>query len=237
MRVLAGAAGSGCVAAVSSRLHALTRSGAWAAVATGTVLFASGGWPFVAIVGAFFVTASALTHLEPRFGGRSSRSSDRAGRRWDQVAANGGVAALAAGVHGLTAWPLAFAAAAGAIAAATADTWGTELGRWSPSPPRLVTTWAVVHHGRSGGITALGTAGTAAGALLIGGIAAVVGGTPDPFGLFLAAAAAGVTGALFDSVLGATIEDRWRWAGNSVINLAATAWGAGVVLLIARLWR
>ena len=237
MRILAAAAGSGCVAAVSSRLHALTRSGAWAAVAAGTVLFAGGGWPFVAVVGAFFVTASALTHLEPHSGGGSNRSRDRAGRRWDQVAANGGVAALAAGVHGLTAWPLAFAAAAGAIAAATADTWGTELGRWSPSPPRLVTTWAVVRHGRSGGITPLGTAGTAAGALLIGGIAAAIGGAQNPVGVFFAVAAAGFTGAFFDSVLGATIEDRWRWAGNSVINLAATAWGGGVVLLAARLWR
>jgi uncharacterized protein (TIGR00297 family) len=191
----------------------------------------------VAVVGAFFVTSSILTRWETRSPETARRSLDRAGRRWDQVWANGGVAALAAAVRGLDGWPLALAAAAGAIAAATADTWGTELGRWSPSPPRLVTTGAKVPHGRSGGITALGTAGSAAGALLIGATAALFGDAAHAVRFSLAVAAAGFTGSLLDSVLGATVEGHWRWVGNSVINFVATVWGAGAVLLAARWWR
>lgn len=164
--------------------------------------------------------------------GQGVRSLDRSGRRWDQVAANGGVAVLAAVVHAVNGWPPGFAVAAGAIAAATADTWGTEVGRWSPHLPRLVTTWTVVPHGRSGGVTAIGTIGTAAGAFLIAGIAAAIGDGTHSIRFFVTVAGAGFTGALADSVLGATVEERRQWISNSLINLAATGWGAGVVLLV-----
>lgn len=229
-----GVAGSGLLATQAYRMRALTRSGAWAAAVCGGVLYGGGGWTWVVLVGVFFITASALTRLEPGVGG-SHRSLDRMGRRWDQVAANGGVAAVAAAVHGLTASPVAFAVAAGAIAAAAADTWGTEVGRWSPVPPRLITSWATVPHGSSGGITLFGTLGAAAGALLIGVCAALLDrDLAHPARLALVVSAAGFSGAIVDSLLGATVEDRWRWAGNNVINLAATSWGAGVVLLAAR---
>lgn len=230
LRIAASAAGSGLLAIQAYRMRALTRSGAWAAALCGTVLYAGGGWTWVVLIAVFFVTSSALTRLEPASGG-SQRSLDRAGRRWDQVAANGGVATAAAAIHGLTALPLAFAAAAGAIAAATADTWGTEIGRWSPVPPRLITTWAAVPHGRSGGVTLFGTLGAAAGALLIGASAALLERGPHSGSIVAAVAVAGFSGAIVDSLLGATIEGRWPWVGNNVINLAATAWGAGAVLL------
>ncbi len=235
LRFAAGAAASGLAAAQAYRLQALTRSGAWAAAACGTVLYGAGGWPPAALVAVFFATSSALTRLEA--GPRGRRSLDRLGRRWDQVAANGGVAAAAAAAYGLTRSPLALAAACGAVAVATADTWATELGRWSPSPPRLVTTWTRVPHGTSGGITLLGTLAAAAGALLIGGLAALLGPGARPARMAAAVAAAGFSGSLVDSLLGAAIEGRRRWAGNSTINAVATAWGAGAMLLLARWWR
>ncbi len=231
--VVAGAAGSGIVAFAAYRLRALTRSGAWAAAACGALLYGAGGWAWVVLVGAFFVTSSILTRIEGGSSDPRARSLDRTGRRWDQVAANGGIAVLAAAVHGFTGSPLAVAAAAGAIAVATADTWATETGRWSRVPPRLITTWAAVPQGTSGGITPVGTFGAAAGAALIGGLAALVASAPRPALLALAVAGAGFSGALLDSVLGATVERWWPWVGNSGVNLAATAWGAGLTLLAA----
>jgi len=233
LEMTAGAAGSGLLAIQAYRMRALTRSGAWAAAACGIVLYAGGGWTWVVLIGVFFVTASALTRLEPRSGG-SRRSLDRMGRRWDQVAANGGIASIAAAVHAVTASPLAFTAAAGAIAVATADTWGTEVGRWSRVPPRLITSWAPVPHGSSGGITVLGTLGAGAGALLIGVCAAVLERESHPGSFMAIVTAAGFSGAIVDSLLGATIEGRWRWVGNNLTNLAATAWGAGAVLIALR---
>src|SRR5256885_13655423 len=79
------------------------------------------------------------------------------------VAANGGVAALAARGGG---WFFV----AGAPAAATADTWATEIGRHSPIAPRLITNGRRVAPGTDGGMTLLGTAGGIVGAGFIAGL-------------------------------------------------------------------
>jgi uncharacterized protein (TIGR00297 family) len=234
MRVAIGLVFSGIIAVSAHRLRTLTISGTWAAVLVGTTLFAGGGWTWLALVGAFFVTSSILTRWDPRGEGTPHRSMDVGGRRWDQVTANGGVAAVAAVIHGWTGSPLAFWAAAGAIGAATADTWATELGRWSPARPRLITNWQIVTSGTSGGITAVGTAGAAAGALLIAAIATALAGHAPVHSAFLAVLTGGLSGALVDSFLGAAVEGRYRWINNSVVNLLATVWGAGVVLVILR---
>lgn len=235
VRLAEGIAVSGAAALLARRLEALTSSGAWAAAITGSLLVAGGGWTWLGLVGIFFVTSSLVTRWGPRAQETisfSSPSSDLAGRRWDQVAANGGIAACAAAIHGLTGSPLAFGAAAGAIAAATADTWATELGRWSRTRPRLITTLRTVPHGTSGGITPLGTAAAAAGALLIAWAATAL--MPGAVGHPVTVLVAGFSGAIVDSLLGATIEGRYRWVSNSVVNLSATAWGAGVMLAASR---
>ena len=228
---------SGAAALLAYRLGALTPSGAGAATALGVALFAGGGWSWLALVGVFFATASIMTRWEPGGTADPHGSLDVAGRRWDQVAANGGIAGVAAVLHGLSGSPLFFEAAAGAIAAATADTWATEAGRWSPTPPRLITTGAPVLHGRSGGVTPLGTAASAGGAILIAGVATALAGRPLHSPMLIAVLAGGFSGALLDSVLGATIEGRFPWVENSMINLLATAWGAGVALAGALVWR
>ena len=237
LQVALGAAISGTVAAGARRLNALTPSGAWAACLVGTVLFAGGGWSWLVLVGTFFVSASALTLWNPPGAEPPDRSLDRAGRRWDQVAANGGIATLAAAIHGLSGWPLGFGIAAGAVAAAAADTWGTEIGRWSARPPRLIMSGTPVPRGTSGGITVIGTIAELGGALTVAAVATALAGQASPSRLFVATVAAGFSGALLDSVLGATIENRLRWVNNSVVNLLATGWGAAVVLVASRWWR
>ena len=200
----------------------------------GTLLVAEGGWTWFFLVGTFFATSSVLTQLDSAGRRASCRSADSGGRRWDQVAANGGIAALAALAHGIVGWPAAFCAAAGAIAAATADTWGTEVGRWSKSEPRLITTWRIASHGDSGAVTPLGTVGAAGGAALIGSVAAFLAPDASGYRLFPIVFAGGLSGALLDSLLGATVEARYRWMSNSLVNLIATAWGAAVVVIASR---
>lgn len=199
----------------------LTAGGAAAALAVGAATVWGVGWRGLALLLAFFISGSVLTRLAGGPGGR---------RTAGQVLANGGVAAAAAL---LGAWP----AAAGALAAATADTWATEIGAFSPTPPRLITSGAAVPRGASGGITALGTAGGALGATAIGALAWALG--PRELGLPIVVALAGVTGMLLDSVLGATVQGTftdepvqpkrgYRWLDNDAVNLAATLAGACV---------
>jgi uncharacterized protein (TIGR00297 family) len=182
----------------------LTRRGALAALAVGLGTIWGFGWRGLLLLLAFFVSSSLLTKAVEGGQGRNER----------QVLANGGVAALAA-VAG------SWAAFAGALAAATADTWASEIGRHSRTPPRLITTGAAVPAGTDGGITLLGTAGGVAGALSMAGLAYAF---DHP--VALAVAIAGVLGMLLDSLLGATLQGAVPWFNNDAVNLAATLGGA-----------
>jgi len=189
----------------------LTRRGAVAALAVGVATVYGFGWRGAVLLLAFFVPSSLLTRAVE--GGR--RRNER------QVIANGGIAALAA-LAGSWVW------FAGALAAATADTWATEIGSHARTPPRLITTWTRVPAGTDGGITLLGTAGGIAGAGFMAGVSYVLGQRAAP-----AIAAAGVVGMLLDSLLGATAQRKVPCMDNDGVNLAATLTGAAVAGLIA----
>lgn len=151
------------------------------------------GWGGLALLAVFFVSSSLLTPG----GGR---------REPIQVAANGVVAAVAALLA--LAHSAATLAFAGALAAAAADTWSTEIGGRSRRPPRLITSGRTVPPGTSGGVTLLGTAGGALGASLIAASALLVGVAPA--GAVAWVAAGGVAGGVADSLLGATLQVRYR---------------------------
>jgi uncharacterized membrane protein len=179
-----------------------------------------------------------------------------------------------------------FVAFAGAYAAATADTWGTEIGTLAEAQPRSIVTGKPLATGLSGGVTPAGTAAEIAGAVLIAVLTplalllAVSGGIPIDVHLpswlaFIGARGAltafwatlllpvfigGFGGALVDSLLGATLQDRrWcpacerecetnphacgtpttrrrgiPWLTNDMVNLKATAAGA---LIAAGCWQ
>jgi uncharacterized protein (TIGR00297 family) len=186
----------------------LTRRGWAAALAVGLATVWGLGWRGVILLFAFFVSSSLL-------------STKQATRNERQVLANGGVAALAA-LTGNWIW------FAGALAAANADTWATEIGSHSRTVPRLITNGTRVPAGTDGGMTLLGTAGGIAGAGLIAGLSYVLGKHGVP-----AVAVAGSAGMLLDSLLGATVQGKVRWMDNDAVNLAATLTGAACAGLIA----
>ena len=185
----------------------LTAAGAAAALAVGTATIIGVGWRGFVLLLAFLVSGSLLT----KGGGRRTAA---------QVFANGGVAAVAAL---LGSWP----AFAGAVAAAAADTWATEIGARSSSTPRLITTFAPVPPGANGGVTLLGTAGGLLGAMVIAILAWVTG--PRDLRLVGVVTVAGVAGMLIDSLLGATVQGPDdKWLDNDGVNLTMTLAGAGI---------
>ncbi len=158
---------------------------------------------------------------EPSPPGPLDRDTD--GRGPGQVLANGGVAALSSllGLAGWGSWT--HYAAAGALAAATADTWASEVGLWAGRGTRLLTTWEPVEPGRSGGVSWVGSGAGALGALLIGSLAWA--STADPR-MPIAMSLAGMGGMLADSWVGATWEGRVSWIGNDTVNWIGTGTGA-----------
>ena len=163
----------------------------------------------------------------------------RRGRSASQVAANLGIAALACGeaakiwlfgtrwlTHGFT--PL-FAAALAALAEAAADTVSSEIGQVLGGRPRMITSLRSVNPGRDGAVSLPGTlAGMAAGAVVAAlGTYALRGGMR----LFWMSCAGAVFGLFFDSLLGATLEER-GWLNNDAVNFLSTAGAAGVALAL-----
>lgn len=216
-QVVAAVAAAALVATLARRVRALDRSGAVAAGAVGATIVVAGGWWWGVLLILFFVTSSAWSRVgRRRLGGGQPIEARGAERDAIQVLANGGLpAAFAlASVGGQRA--LCYVAFAGALAAVAADTWATEVGRYSRTPPRLVTTWRRVARGTSGGVSLLGTSGAAGGACLIAvasGIGIVADWAPDvaDWQLIIAwVAVAGFGGSLVDSLLGATVQAGYR---------------------------
>ncbi len=211
------------IALAAVRAHALTRFGALAAFAVGAVTFAAGTIGTALILLAFFLTSVTLSRAGKARKRALVDAAKGGPRDARQVLANGGIATLCLIAwivrdHGMaaSAWFVAFA---GAYAAATADTWGTEIGTLAAQPPRSIATGAVLATGISGGVSGPGTAAEIAGAVLIAvltPIALLLALPGTPVGvhalarLILPVFAGGFGGALLDSLLGATLQAR-RW--------------------------
>ena len=190
------------------RVHSLSRSGAFAAVLVGTVIFGLGGWPWAVLLLSFFISSSALTRaFKKRKTGLNEKFSKGGQRDAGQVFGNGGLATLFAGLHYFFPdAPWVWVAFAASLAAVNADTWATELGVLNPHPPRLLTSLAVVEKGTSGAISFVGTLAALAGSGVIGLLAATIYPTAAPAWTMFIITLAGLLGSLFDSFLGATIQ-------------------------------
>lgn len=236
----------------------LSKSGALLAIVIGTIC-AAAGWSWAALLLTFFVSAGALSHYRSALRAERIDGIVEKGNKRDawQVAANGGVFAVAALGSVIAPSPLWIAAGSGAIAAVTADTWSTEIGTVSNRPPRLITNGAIVPPGTSGGITVAGSLAAVAGSALIAAIVLLV-----DWGRTAAVASfvGGLAGSLVDSVVGATIQrTRWcnrcakvterlvhtcgtmteprggvSWIGNDAVNAIAALAGAIAGIAVAR---
>lgn len=239
------------------RKGSLSPSGVLGAILTGTLLFGLGGWAGgVALVG-FFVSSSLLSRLfRARKAGVEADYAKTGTRDLGQALANGGVAAAGAVLLAATGDARFLGFLLGALAAANADTWATELGVLSRSRPRLITTFQPVAPGTSGAISLAGTLAALGGAAFVGVVAALT--DPGLWRLVPWLALAGLAGAMLDSLLGATLQGVYwcpvcgketerrvhrcgratllhrgaAWLGNDLVNLLATAAGAVIGFLI-----
>ena len=209
-RAAAGIALAAVVALAARSARALTTDGAIAATLVGAASVAA-GWSWAALLLGFFVSSSALSRIGIDIKQRRTSGILEKGGERDalQVLANGGVFAVAALGHVVSTGDGWLAMGGGALAAATADTWATEIGTLARGAPRLITTWRPAPPGTSGAVTAVGTLAMVLGSafLTLGMVAAVW-----PRHVVAASFAGGVLGALADSLAGATMQARRRCA-------------------------
>lgn len=244
---------------ISYRLRWLSLSGSIVASGFGFCLLWLGGWAWVIPLIVFFASSSVLSKVRRL----SQNGKKREKRREDirnatQVLANGGVAWILLIVNVFVPNPLWYAGYLGAIAAATADTWATEIGRLWGGPPRHLLTGKVIEKGLSGGITWQGTLGSLAGAALIGLTSVPFLASASALGIVLGGVS-GLAGSLLDSLLGATLQAKYRdpdtgalfesrrgdgftlvqgvrWVDNDRVNILCTIGGSCIAMLFAHLF-
>ena len=232
---------------ITWRVRAATPFGALAGTAiTASLMFSTATFPYWPWHTALMpVLAVALLAFASTLLGRGKKerlgtAESRRGRSAAQVAANLGAAALVSNAF-VTNWftdsqwfmrataepILMFSVALAALSEAAADTASSEIGQVFGGRPRLITTLHRVEPGRDGAVSLAGTvAGVVAASIVAtAGTVALGGGRT----MFAISCAGGIFGLLFDSLLGATLEER-GWLNNDAVNFLSTLSAAGFAL-------
>jgi len=241
-------------------VKALDLSGALAGFIVGTIVFGIGGWWFAIPMLLFFIVSSMLSKLSQRSAKLAEEIIAKSGRRdATQVLANGFLPTLLVITSLFIKEETAFLLYLGGLAAATADTWATEIGLRFGKNPRAILTGKPVAPGTSGGITLAGIMGAILGAALVAlaGLWShrVFTSIEINWLAFANVAIIGVVAHFIDSLLGATVQRRnrcgvcgkiterdehcaqqtnyaagWKWLDNDGVNVACG--GSGILLML-----
>ncbi len=202
------------IAWLAYRMKSLSLSGAVGAWLLGTIVFGIGGTAWMIPMAAFFILSSLFSKLGKKHKEILNKIFEKGSNRdFFQVYANGGIAGAATVLYYFTENELWFVAFLGSLAAATADTWGTELGTFSKKMPRSILNFKPVPMGTSGGLSFIGTVGAFLGALTIAalGVYSFNGYNGQmAASIIWLAAFSGFAGALVDSLLGITLQAHYR---------------------------
>ncbi len=156
------------LAVVARALGAVTTTGAVAGIAIGCGVAAGFGGAGFLVLGVFFVTGSRLTKVGwATKKARGTAEATEGARDHRRVVGKGAVAA-GLGIAAACGMPYHHAFL-GAVAAALADTAGTEIGTLSTQSPRTLPAFRSVPHGTPGAVSLWGLAASLAAALLIAG--------------------------------------------------------------------
>jgi uncharacterized protein (TIGR00297 family) len=187
----------------------LTFSGSIAAFIVGAAAGCGFGFDGLFVLGFFFASSSFWSkfksHKKKEFETKHAKGSRR---DWRQVAANGGIAAIASLFYLLIpsqAWLIAFLIG---LAAANSDTWASEIGSLSQKPPISLKTWKAIETGTSGAVSSLGTIAALSGSFTIALLAYML----FPLSIYevLLISVFGFAGNLIDSLSGAYFQAEYK---------------------------
>lgn len=188
------------------RLNALNKSGALAAFILGVSIVIGFGWEGLFLIGLFFSSSSFFSSYKKRRKQMLDKKLANGSRRnWAQVAANGAPAGIYSLLYfisdGSQIWLIAFIAS---IAAATSDTWSSELGVLSKSNPIHLISLKRCEPGTSGAVSVLGSLAGLGGSIFIALAAIILFNLSLPMLIFLSVF--GFMGSLLDTLIGAFLQ-------------------------------
>lgn len=205
--------------------HKLTRSGAFAAFILGFIVLAFGHPLFYILMMSFLFSSLLINKVIIKFiPNIKSTVKAHEPRRWINVVANGSLLGIASLLYAFT--PSTWVLALGIIsmAAATSDTWASEIGSLSFETPWTIIKRTVIQSGLSGGVTWLGLGASLVGSLFIASISLPVlvlefGWTVLTPIVFVLLVLAGFGGSIIDSILGELFQAKFETASHDIVEI------------------
>lgn len=204
----AGVVMGGLAAWGSFRLHFLSPDGAVAMWLLAIIIFGFGGWMWTVPIVTFFVLSSILSKVGKAHKSGITDLAERGDRRDAvQVGANGLIAGMIMTAQIFFPDSSLYTLYIVSLAAATADTWSTEIGGMFGHKPRSIIGLEPVIKGTSGGITFWGIVGGITGAAVIGASGFLFTASPA---VIIKGAIFGTAGTIIDSLLGASLQAHYQ---------------------------
>ncbi len=215
--------------------RALTTAGLCHAFALGVWLWGCLGWQGYGVMIAYFLLGTGITYVGRDIKEQRGIAEARSGVRgpanlWGSAA----VAAVCAGGYVLFPhpwWRLGYVAS---IATKLSDTMASEVGKAFGQTTYLITNLRVVPPGTEGAVSLEGTTAGLVGALTIGLVGGLLGLTTIPQDLLLCMVAAFIATNI-ESLIGATLQSRWQWLTNEIVNGINTFLGATIAVILSYL--
>jgi uncharacterized protein (TIGR00297 family) len=224
---------NGVLIALAQRAPVLTREGWVHAGILGTLLWGAlgpQGWLAVVL---YLLLGSLVTRLG--FSRKQARglAERRGGRRGPEnvwgSALVGTVLALVATRAPLAWQPALLLAFAASFAAKLADTFGSEIGKRWGRHTVLITSLRPVPPGTEGAVSLEGTAASLLGGGLMA-LAMLLLGVISGWRAWLLVSTIALGATLLESVIGATLQRRWPWLSNEMVNAIQTLVAAALAL-------
>jgi uncharacterized protein (TIGR00297 family) len=204
--------------------------------ALGVIIWATLGWQGYAIVMVYFAVGSGVTKIKAAQKEAEGIAEARGGARGPE---NVWGSALVGTICALgfvffpamkTLWYLGYTAS---FATKLADTTASEIGKAYGKTTFLITTFKPVPRGTEGAVSLEGTLAGIGGSMVIAFLAYGVN-LIDPLGIVITIVAAFIATNV-ESLIGATLQEKFAILTNEVVNIINTAIGAGVAIAFSLL--
>lgn len=208
----------------------LTSAGIIHAWGLGILIWGCLGWQGYSVIFAYLILGSAVTRLGKSRKEAQGIAEKRDGARGPEnlwgSAFTGAVCAVGCQIFPHPLWLLGYVAS---LSTKLADTTASEIGKAYGKTTFLITSFQPVAAGTEGAVSLEGTLAGIGGAVILSAIGVAVGLVDWPLG-WLWCIVAAVIATNIESLIGATLQSRWQWLTNEVVNGINTTLGAAIAV-------
>jgi len=211
----------------------LTTAGICHAWVLGIIVWGCLSWQGYIVILSYLIIGSGVTRIGKDIKEVKGIAEKRDGARGPEnlwgSAATGAVCAIGQAIAPNPLWLLAYVAS---LSTKLADTTASEIGKAYGKSTFLITTLKPVDAGTEGAVSLEGTIAGIIGSLLMAMIGLAVGLLTSPWDLLWCAIAAFIATNI-ESLIGATLQEKYDWLTNELVNGINTTIGAAIAVLIA----